>query len=54
MSHGAHVEAINRTPQDLRHSDVAMGGATFVFVGDFRQTLPVIVKKHAPMSSEHT
>ncbi|XP_047537866.1 ATP-dependent DNA helicase pif1-like [Vanessa atalanta] len=44
MSHRAHVEAVDRTLKDLRNSDVVMGGATFVFAGDFRQTLPVITK----------
>jgi hypothetical protein len=35
MSHRAHVEAVDRTLKD-------MGGITFVFAGDFRQTLPVV------------
>ncbi|XP_023246588.1 uncharacterized protein LOC106641723 [Copidosoma floridanum] len=42
MSHRAHIEAINRTLQDLRSNQNLMGGITFVFAGDFRQTLPVI------------
>ncbi|GBP36902.1 ATP-dependent DNA helicase pif1 [Eumeta japonica] len=42
MSHRAHIEAVNRTLQDLRNSSAVMGGITFVFAGDFRQTLPVI------------
>ncbi|KAJ8727639.1 hypothetical protein PYW07_001758 [Mythimna separata] len=44
MSHRAHVEAVNRTLKDLRNSSTVMGGVTFVFAGDFRQTLPVIAK----------
>lgn len=36
------IEAVNRTLQDLRNSSAVMGGITFVFAGDFRQTLPVI------------
>nr|XP_036227979.1 uncharacterized protein LOC118682714 [Bactrocera oleae] len=42
MSHRAHIEAVNRTLQDLRNSSAVMGGITFVFAGDFRQTLPVM------------
>ncbi|XP_068994023.1 uncharacterized protein [Neodiprion pinetum] len=42
MSHRAHIEAVNRTLKDLRNSSAVMGGITFVFAGDFRQTLPVI------------
>ncbi|GBP19399.1 ATP-dependent DNA helicase pif1 [Eumeta japonica] len=44
MSDRAHVEAVNRTLKDLRNSDAVMGGVTFVFAGDFRQTLPVVTK----------
>ncbi|XP_014205739.1 uncharacterized protein LOC106637457 [Copidosoma floridanum] len=42
MSHRAHIEAINRTLQDLILNQNLMGGITFVIAGDFRQTLPVI------------
>ncbi|XP_060878261.1 uncharacterized protein LOC132950734 [Metopolophium dirhodum] len=43
MSHRAHnIEAVDRTLKDLRNSSALMGGITFVFAGDFRQTLPVI------------
>lgn len=42
MSHRAHVEAVDRTLKDLRSSANVMGGITFVFAGDFRQTLPVV------------
>jgi ATP-dependent DNA helicase PIF1 len=42
MSHRSHIEAVDRTLKDLRNSDKIMGGVTFVFAGDFRQTLPVV------------
>ena len=42
MSHRAHVEAVDRTLKDLKNSAAVMGGTTFVFAGDFRQTLPVV------------
>lgn len=44
MSHRAHVEAVDRTVQDIRSCGNIMGGVTFVLAGDFRQTLPVITK----------
>lgn len=44
MSHRAHVEAVDRTLQDIRSCGNIMGGVTFVLAGDFRQTLPVITK----------
>jgi hypothetical protein len=44
MSHRSHIEAIDRTLKDLRCNNKFMGGITFVFAGDFRQTLPVILK----------
>lgn len=44
MSHRAHVEAVDRTLKDLRNSVAVMGGVTFVFAGDFRQTLPVVTR----------
>lgn len=44
MNHKAHIEAINRTLKDLRYNNKLMGGITFVFVGDYRQTLPVTPK----------
>lgn len=42
MTHRAHGEALDRTLRDIRSCDKLMGGVTFVFAGDFRQTLPVI------------
>lgn len=44
MSHRSHIEAIDRTLRDLKCNNKFMGGITFVFAGDFRQTLPVIPK----------
>ncbi|GFV71841.1 ATP-dependent DNA helicase [Trichonephila clavipes] len=32
--------------QDLRGNILLFGGATFLFAGDFSQTLPVVTKKH--------
>jgi hypothetical protein len=45
MSHKTALEAVSRTLQDL-FNDVTkvMGPITFVFSGDFRQTLPVVPK----------
>lgn len=44
MIHRAHVEALDRTLRDIRNCDKIMGGITVMFTGDFRQTLPVIVR----------
>ncbi|CAK1599568.1 unnamed protein product [Parnassius mnemosyne] len=44
MIHRAHVEAIDRTLRDIRSCDKIMGGITVMFAGDFRQTLPVVVR----------
>lgn len=44
MSHRTHVEAVNRTLKDFRNCNALMGGVTFVFTGDYRQTLPVIAR----------
>ena len=41
MSDRAHVEVLDRTLKDLKNSAAVMGGTTFVFAGDFRQTHPV-------------
>lgn len=38
------MEAVDQTLRDLRNSNKLIGGVTFVFPGDFRQILPVIVK----------
>ncbi|XP_071653280.1 ATP-dependent DNA helicase pif1-like, partial [Temnothorax longispinosus] len=45
MSHKSHIDAVNRILKDLRTSEKVMGGVTFVFTGDFRQTLPVVPKE---------
>lgn len=42
MSHIANIYAVNRTLKDVRNFSALMGLITFVFAGDFRQTLPVI------------
>jgi hypothetical protein len=42
MSHKAGLEALSRTLKDIRGNGGLMGGVTVLFVGDFRQTLPVI------------
>lgn len=44
MSHRSHIEAIDRTLKNLKCNNKLMGSITFVFAGDFRQTLPVIPK----------
>lgn len=44
MIHRAHVEALDMTLRDVRMSNKIMGGITVMFAGDFRQTLPVIVR----------
>ena len=43
MQHRHNMETVDRTLKDLRNSDKAFGGVTFVFGGDFQQILPVIV-----------
>ncbi|UYV65707.1 hypothetical protein LAZ67_3005188 [Cordylochernes scorpioides] len=44
MAHRRSIEALDRTLKDLRDNNSIMGGVTFLFVGDSRQTLPVIPK----------
>jgi len=44
MSNKKAVEAVDHTLYDLTGKDGVMGGITFLFSGDFRQTLPVIAK----------
>ena len=44
MQHRHIHEAVDRTFQDIRHSDKPFGGLPIVFGGDFKQILPVIVK----------
>lgn len=44
MSHKIHVEAVDSMFQDFKSTNRPMGGTTFVFSGDFRQTLPVIAR----------
>jgi ATP-dependent DNA helicase PIF1 len=44
MSHRQALEALDRTLQDLRGNGKIMGGVVLLLAGDFRQTLPVILK----------
>ncbi|XP_036320433.1 ATP-dependent DNA helicase pif1-like [Rhagoletis pomonella] len=44
MSHKRAVEALNRSLQDIRSNQALMGGVVVLLAGDFRQTLPVIVR----------
>ena len=44
MQHRHIHEAVNRTFQDIQHSDKPFRGLFVVFGGDFKQILPVIVK----------
>ena len=42
MANKKAVEAVDRTLRDIRRDERHMGNVTFLFSGDFRQTLPVI------------
>ena len=45
IQHKHNVEAVDRTLRDLlNESEKAFGGLTFVFGGDFKQILPVIIR----------
>ncbi|KAL8571968.1 hypothetical protein ACOMHN_057651 [Nucella lapillus] len=44
MSHKKAFEALDQSLQDLRYNNRVMGGVTLIMAGDFRQTLPVIVR----------
>ena len=44
MSNRAHIDAVDRTLRHLRSCNKLFGGVTFLFGGDFRQTLPIVVK----------
>ncbi|CAI0400422.1 unnamed protein product [Linum tenue] len=50
MSHKHNIEVVDRTLRDILHNkhhhskDRTFGGLTIVFGGDFRQTLPVVLK----------
>ena len=44
MQHCHIHECVDRTFQDIRGNDKPFGGIVFVFGGDFKQILPVIVK----------
>ena len=42
MSHKNAFKGVDKALRDIRNSTSVMGGVTFVMVGDFRQTLPII------------
>ncbi|KAL8580065.1 hypothetical protein ACOMHN_065114 [Nucella lapillus] len=44
MSHKKAFEALDQPLQDLRDNNRVMGGVTLIMAGDFRHTLPVIVR----------
>jgi hypothetical protein len=44
MMHKYAFEALNRTLQDIRNSNLIMGGIITVLCGDFQQILPIIPK----------
>ncbi|GFX95421.1 ATP-dependent DNA helicase [Trichonephila clavipes] len=44
MAHKKVIEALNRTLQDIRGYNQIMGGLTVLLSGDFRQTLPVVLR----------
>ncbi|GFT05676.1 ATP-dependent DNA helicase [Trichonephila clavipes] len=44
MAHKKGIEALNRTLQDIRGCNKIMGRLTVLLSGDFRQTLPVVLR----------
>jgi hypothetical protein len=44
MAHKKGLEALDRTLRDFRRDQRKMGGALILLAGDFRQTLPVILR----------
>eukprot|EP00960_Hanusia_phi_P011786 344142-Hanusia_phi.AAC.1 len=42
MAHKGHLEALDRTIENLHGCSSPIGGAVLLLAGDFRQTLPVI------------
>jgi hypothetical protein len=44
MSHRCNIECMDSSLQDFRKDERPFGGATVVFGGDFRQTLPVVIR----------
>ncbi|GBP66887.1 ATP-dependent DNA helicase pif1 [Eumeta japonica] len=44
MANEKSIEAVNRTMQDIRSNKTLFGGVIFLFAGDFRQILPVVIK----------
>ena len=50
MAHRYHLEALDKTLQDLMQNNLPFGGKVVVLAGDFRQTLPV-VRQGSPMQT---
>ncbi|KAL4104072.1 hypothetical protein QTP88_019385 [Uroleucon formosanum] len=44
MAHKRGIEALDRSLKDIRNNNGVMGGVTVLLTGDFRQTLPVILR----------
>lgn len=44
MQHRHVFEAVDRTFRDIRQDDRPFGGIVMCFCGDFRQTLPIVIK----------
>jgi len=44
MQHPFIVEAVDRTLRDFLENDVPFGGITVAWGGDFKQTLPVVIR----------
>ncbi|XP_046666446.1 uncharacterized protein LOC124358198 [Homalodisca vitripennis] len=44
MAHNRAIEALYRTLQDIRSNRKLMSGVTLLMAGDFRQTLPVVLR----------
>ena len=49
MSHKANMECMDASLRDFRKDERPFGGATVVFGGDFRQTLPIVLRGTAAM-----
>ncbi|XP_029643863.1 uncharacterized protein LOC115218255 [Octopus sinensis] len=45
MLHRGAMEVLGKTFQDIRGNNKTMGEVTFILSGDFRQTLPVILRR---------
>jgi hypothetical protein len=45
MAHKAGIEALNRSLKNIRGNKRLMGGVTVLWAKNFRQTLPIVLKK---------